>query len=146
MTTDIAVAIVDTSALVALFNRDDKHHAGVRAAVARTGHLVVSPCVLTELDYLLATRQGPAVSNRALEYIAGRTASGRWEVPALAPHLLAARAVLADYPSVGLADAMNVVLAREFRTNTVATLDRRHFRMLRPLTVHDAFRLLPDDM
>jgi len=41
---------------------------------------------------------------------------------------------------------MNVVLAREFRTDVIATLDRRHFRMLRPLTKHDAFRLLPDDI
>jgi uncharacterized protein len=51
--------------------------------------------------------------------------------------------VLADYPAIGLADATNVVLAREFRTDVIATLDRRHFRMLRPLTKHDAFRLLP---
>jgi uncharacterized protein len=54
--------------------------------------------------------------------------------------------VLADYPAIGLADATNVVLAREFRTDVIATLDRRHFRMLRPLTKHDAFRLLPDDI
>lgn len=43
------------------------------------------------------------------------------------------------------ADAMNVVLAREFRTDVIATLDR-HFRMIRPITGHDAFRLLPDDV
>jgi predicted nucleic acid-binding protein len=54
--------------------------------------------------------------------------------------------VLTDYPAIGLADAMNVVLAREFRTDVIATLDRRHFRMLRPMTKHDAFRLLPDDI
>src|ERR1035441_2892094 len=54
-------------------------------------------------------------------------------------------AVLGDYPAIGLADAMNVVLAREFRTDVIATLDRRHFRMIRPLTRHEAFRLLPDD-
>ncbi len=41
---------------------------------------------------------------------------------------------------------MNVVLAREFRTDVIATLDYRHFRMIRPLTPHDVFRLLPDDI
>jgi hypothetical protein len=41
---------------------------------------------------------------------------------------------------------MNVVLAREFRTDVIATLDRRHFRMLHPMTKHEAFRLLPDDI
>jgi hypothetical protein len=54
-------------------------------------------------------------------------------------------ALLGDYPAIGLADAMNVVLAREFRTDVIATLDRRHFRVIRPLTRHDAFRFLPDD-
>src|SRR6266704_5598402 len=69
-----------------------------------------------------------------------------WEVPGIAPMLLAAHAVLGDYPQIGLADAMNVVLAREFRTDVIATLDRRHFRMIRPMTRHDTFRLLPDDV
>ncbi len=54
--------------------------------------------------------------------------------------------MLDDYPAVGLTDAMNVVLAREFRTDVIATLDYRHYRMIRPLTAHDAFRLLPEDI
>ena len=41
---------------------------------------------------------------------------------------------------------MTAVLAREFRTDVIATLDRRHFRMICPMTRHDAFRLLPDDV
>src|SRR6266700_3109825 len=134
----LPVVIADTSALIAFFNETDAHHAAVRAGIAQTGHLVVSPYVLTELDYLVATRQGPGPAAAALEYIAGR-----WEVPGIAPMLLAAHAVLGDYPPIGLADAMNVVLAREFRTDVIATLDHRHFRVVRPLTPHSAFRLLP---
>jgi hypothetical protein len=38
---------------------------------------------------------------------------------------------------------MNVVLAREFRVDVIAAFDHRHFRTIRPLTPHDAFRLLP---
>jgi predicted nucleic acid-binding protein len=140
------VAIADTSALIAFFNETDQHHQAVRVGVAQVGHIVVSPCVLAELDYLIATRQGPRAAREVLAYIAGRVAGGRWEVPAIGALLLAAHAVLDDYPSVGLADAMNVVLAREFRTDVVATLDNRHFRMIRPLTRHDGFRLLPDDI
>jgi predicted nucleic acid-binding protein len=146
MTEALPVAIADTSALIAFFNDTDKHHAAVREGFARVGHLAVSPCVLTELDYLIATRQGPPAAKATLAHIAGRAAAGRWEVPEIGPHLLAARAVLDDYPVIGLADAMNVVLAREFRTDVIATLDRRHFRMIRPLTPHHAFRLLPDDV
>jgi predicted nucleic acid-binding protein len=142
----LPVVIGDTSALIAFFNETDVHHVAVREGFAQTGHLVVSPCVLTELDYLIATRQGPAPAKEALGFIAGRVAAGRWEVPAIGPLLPVAHAVLDTYPAVGLADAMNVALAREFRTDVVGTLDRRHFRMIRPLTPHDAFRLLPDDV
>ncbi|SDK69131.1 hypothetical protein SAMN05216298_1194 [Glycomyces sambucus] len=144
-TTSIPVAIGDTSGLIAFFNADDKHHAAARATIASIGHLVVSPCILAELDYLLATRKGPHVSNPILGYIASRVASGRWEVPGIGPMLPAVHAVLQDYPGIGLADATNVVLAREFRTNAIVTLDWKHFRMIRPLTPHEAFHMLPGD-
>lgn len=146
MTADLPVVIADTSALLAYFNEEDHHHAAVRRGVARCGHLLISPCVLAELDYLLATRHGSRTARTVLQHVARRAASGRWEVPDIGSHLLAAHTVLADYPGIGLADAMNVVLAREFRTDVVATLDRKHFRMVRPLTSHHSFKLLPDDV
>lgn len=142
----IPVAIADTSALIALFNSADRHHQAVRAGIAQVGHLVVSPCVLAEFDYLVASRQGPQQARAALAYINGRTATGRWEVPPISSGLVAAHALLGDYPQIGLTDAVNVVLAYENRTDVIATLDRRHFRMIRPLTSHDSFRLLPDDV
>jgi uncharacterized protein len=142
----LPVAIADTSALIAFFNAADNHHQSVRAGIGEVGHLVVSPCVLTEFDYLVASRSGPGPAHAALGYINGRVATGRWEVPPIGPSLVAAHALLGDYPSIGLADAMNVVLARGYRTDVIATLDRRHFRMIRPLTRHAAFRLLPDDV
>lgn len=146
MADPVPVAIADTSCLIAFFNEKDKHYQATRSGFALTGHLVVSPCVLTELDYLLATRQGPDTANSVLDYVAGRTAAGRWEVPAIGPLLPAARAVLDDHPEIGLADSVNVVLAQEFQTDVIATLDYRHFRMIRPLSPHDAFRLLPEDI
>jgi uncharacterized protein len=146
MTDPLPVVVADTSALIAFFNESDKHHNAVRDGIAEAGHLVVSPCVLTELDYLVATRQGPPAAGAIIRYVASRVAAGRWEVPGIGPFLLAAHAVLEDYPVIGLADAMNVVLAREFRTDVVATLDQRHFRVIRPLTSHRAFRLLPADV
>jgi predicted nucleic acid-binding protein len=146
MADPVPVAIADTSGLIAFFNTTDKHHHATRRGVALAGHLVVSPCVLTELDYLVATRQGPQAANSIIGYVASRVAVGRWEIPPIGLLQLAARAVLDDYPAIGLADAMNVVLAREFRTDVIATLDYRHFRMIRPLTPHAAFRLLPEDI
>jgi uncharacterized protein len=146
MPDSLPVAIADTSALIALFNATDRNHELVRTGIGRVGHLVVSPCVLTELDYLIATRSGRGPARAALAYINGRVATGRWEVPSIAPNLVAAHTLLGDYPSIGLADAMNVVLAMAYNTDVVATMDRRHFRMIRPLTRHDSFRLLPDDV
>ena len=146
ITDPLPVVVADTSALIAFFNETDKHHNAVREGIAQAGHLVVSPCVLTELDYLIATRQGPPAAGAILRNVASRVAAGRWEVPGIGPLLLAAHAVLQDYPAIGLADAMNVVLAREVRTDVIATFDHRHFRVIRPLTRHSAFRLLPDDL
>jgi len=146
MTDSLPVVVADTSALIAFFNNTDKHHNPVQKAIAQAGHLVVSPCVLTELDYLVATRQGTPAAVAIIRYAASRVAAGRWEVPAIGPLLLAAHAVLEDYPAIGLVDAVNVVLARDFRTDVIATLDHRHFRAIRPLTPHSAFRLLPADV
>lgn len=36
-------------------------------------------------------------------------------------------------------------MASEYHTDSILTLDRRRFRMVRPLTGHTAFRLWPDD-
>lgn len=147
MTSDpVPVAIAGTSALIAFFNSADKHHAAVRSGIAQVGHLIVSPCVLAEFDYLVASRNGPGPARSALGYVNGRVATGRWEVPPTDPGLVAAHAVLGDYPQIGLTDALNVILAHQFHTDVIATLDQRHFRMVKPLTRHDSFRLLPHDV
>lgn len=59
--------------------------------------------------------------------------------------MLAVRRAYVDL-NLDLVDAVAVVLAAEYRTDVVLTLDRRDFRAIRPLTGHGAFRLLPDDL
>lgn len=148
---EIPVAIADTNALYRLFTPKDPRHAAHRDALGAVGHLVVSPMVLTELDYLLTSRVGAGASMNALDFIARQVESRRFEVPEVAPHLRSAMAVMRGYQDsdggqgVGLADAINVVLAAAFQTADLFTTDR-HFRMMRPLTAHGAFRLLPDDL
>ena len=44
--------------------------------------------------------------------------------------------------AIGVAHAANVVLADRYRTTTIATLDRRHFSVLRPLS-GGYFAILP---
>nr|WTB34951.1 PIN domain-containing protein [Streptomyces sp. NBC_00830] len=148
---EIPVAIADTNALYRLFTPKDPQHAAHRDALSAMGHLVVSPMVLTELDYLLTARVGAGASMNALGFVARQVEARRFEVPEVAPHLRSAMAVMRGYQDadggqgVGLADAMNVVLAAAFQTADLFTTDR-HFRMMRPLTAQGAFRLLPDDL
>ena len=125
--------IVDTSVLLAYFNRlEPDHVAAVSAIDATIEPLVVSPFVIAELDYLAATRLGVEAEIALLTELAG----GAWELPAFgADDLAMARDVIERYAdqAIGVADASIVVLAARFGTRTVATLDRRHFEVLRPL-------------
>jgi predicted nucleic acid-binding protein len=126
--------IVDTSALLAFFDRSEPDHAAVTAALeASTEPLVVSPYVIAELDYLVGSRLGTEAELAILRELAG----GAWDLPAFdAADIAEACAVIDRYADqeIGLADASTVVLAARRRTLAIATLDRRHFEILRPLS------------
>jgi uncharacterized protein len=134
--------IVDTSALYEFFNASGRDHASVVAAVdAHNGPLVLSPYVLAELDYLVSTRLGVDAELALLDQVA----SGVFELPITpASDVAAMRDVVARYndQQIGLADASLVVLAAQYRTRRVLTLDRRHFMVLRSLA-GEPFTLLP---
>ena len=134
--------IVDTSALLAFFDTDEPDHAAVTAVLdAATEALVISPYVLAELDYLVASRLGVSAELAVLRELAG----GAWDLAAFGTEDLAqAQAVVERYAdqSIGLADASIVILAARYQTRTVVTLDRRHFGVLRPID-GDSFRILP---
>lgn len=144
----VPVAIADTSALLAVFNRKDDAHTSCVDARAQVGHLVISPLVLAELDYLISHRIGVDAAITALDHILEKVDVRRYEVPNLAPHLHTARALMGVYRKmdIGLTDAVNATLAAHFRTDAVFTLDREHFRAIRPVSGHTCFRLLPDDL
>lgn len=134
--------IADTSGLLALFNRREPAHAAARAAVAdASDSLVISPLVIAEVDYLVATRMGVAAE---LEVLA-QLASGAYQLAALdAGDLRRVRTVIERYhgQSIGAADASLVVLADRHATRKLLTLDRRHFDVVRPLA-GGRFTLLP---
>ena len=134
--------IVDTSALLAYFDAGEPRHTDVAAAIdASDGLLVVSPYVIAEVDYLVLTRHGPEAERAVLAELTG----GAWELAAMTRERLAMAARIvqryADVP-IGVTDTSNIVLAREYQTDTIATLDRRHFTILR-FDDGSAPRLLP---
>ena len=135
--------VADTSGLLALFNAREPAHASVKRAIGEgTDALVVSPYVVAELDYLVATRLGVEAELAVL----GELAGGAYHHAALTDAELADCAELirryADQ-AIGVTDASLVVLARRFGTRRILTLDRRHFSVLRPLD-GGRFKLLPD--
>ena len=125
--------IADTSGLLALFNRREPAHERVASAVAEApGPLVISPFVVAELDYLLATRLGVEAELAVLRELA----AGAYELSSLGPGDLEVCAdLVARYrdQEIGVTDASLVVLARRHQTRTILTLDHRHFGVLRPL-------------
>ncbi|MPZ54813.1 MAG: PIN domain-containing protein [Acidimicrobiia bacterium] len=124
--------IADTSGLLAFFNAEEPAHTPVVTAVEASDEpLVVSPFVIAELDYLVASRYGVDAELAVLEELMG----GAW---LLAPFdhsdLEKAVRVVARYrdQDIGVADASLVVLADRFGTRRLLTLDRRHFEVVRP--------------
>ncbi|RPK81893.1 PIN domain-containing protein [Streptomyces sp. ADI98-10] len=145
------IAVADTNALYRLLDPRLTGHEAHKKALGTISHLIISPFVLAELDYLITTKAGADKALRAARFIERNVATRRFEIPPVGAHLSAAIAVAEGYvdadggKGIGLADAMNVALAAAYRTEVVFTSDR-HFRMVRPLTGHKAFRLLPDDL
>lgn len=134
--------IVDTSALLALFDTDEPDHRAVADVLEDASEpLAVSPYVVAELDYLVATRLGVTAELAVLRELAG----GAWDLPDIDGEDVArASAIIERYADqeLGIADASMVVLASRYRTRTIVTLDRRHFGVVRPLN-GGRFTILP---
>ncbi len=105
------------------------------------GPFVVSPYVVEELDCLLLDRLGVDAELTAL----GELGSGAWELAQFyAAGLRTAHQIIERYrdQEIGVADASLVVLAAQYHTDRILTLDRRHFGALRTLG-GGAFTILP---
>lgn len=136
--------VLDTSGLLAAIDASQRHHAAAAAVLrASGGPLLLSPFVLAELDYLLATR----VSAPAAAAFLDQVANGAYRLePMAAGDIARCAEIIGRYRDLqlGVADASLVVLAERHRTNDILTLDERHFRVVdgpgrRP------FRILPAD-
>jgi len=134
--------VADTSGLLALYNAAEPAHAAVSRLVAELREpLIVSPYVVAELDYLVATRVGPRAALGVLRELSG----GAYMLPCLsADDLVVAGDVVERYADLqlGVADASLVLLADRYATSRLLTLDRRHFDVVRTLG-GATFTLLP---
>jgi predicted nucleic acid-binding protein len=138
------VIVLDTSGLLAAIDSSQRFHDAAKEVLGgAVDPLILSPFVLAELDYLLATRVGREAELALLEEVARVTYRlASFSIGDMAE----ARRIIVQYPDlrIDLADASNVVLANRHDTLDMLTLDERHFRTLsgpggRP------FRVLPAD-
>ena len=133
--------LVDTSGLLAALDAAQRHHRDAAASLAAASPpLLLSPFVLAELDYLLATRVGLAARMSPL----GEVQRGALQLETFsATDVRAAGAIIHADLGISLADASIVVLAARHKIQDILTLDQRHFRLL---AANDKqFRLLPAD-
>src|SRR6266851_2408609 len=136
--------VCDTSAVLAAYGHDEVRREEVlRTLKGEAEPLIMSPFVLGELDYLVASRANVEAELRVLDDVA----NGAYSLAEFTRHDVAqAAGVVRQYRdlNVGLADASIVVLAARYNTTRVLTFDQRHFRAMKPL--HAAsFTLLPAD-
>ena len=134
--------LADTGPLVAGANSRDRHHQASRDLLLKhPGPLLVPAPVVVEVCQLLASRQG-ADAEAAFLTTLGTDALTVVDLEA-ADYTRAAALVqqYADLP-LGAVDACVIAVAERLRLSEIATLDRRHFTVVRPAHV-DAFTLLP---
>ena len=134
--------VADTGALIALFDRSDRHHEAIRRLYEDNPDRWVLPwAVLPEVDYLTATHLG----QRAQELWLADLSSGAFNVEWGRPEdLAAAERLCRRYKAlrIGLVDAVVVAVAERLRASAIATLDLKHFGAI---TIKGRPRLLPRD-
>ena len=143
------IVVVDASAVIAASDCNARESAACREILQQAGTVIISPFVLTEVDHLAKARFGSRARTAIIDFVIAQARQTRFQIPETGIEILdIARLVQKQYASLDLdlANAVNVALAAQYRTDTMLTLDRRGFRAVRPLTPHKWFRLLPDDL
>lgn len=135
--------LVDTSGLLANYDRGDRYHAASARTLVDSQPRILSPFVLAELDYLISKVAGQAAELMVLQDVS----QGAYQLESMSgSDIAAATRIIERYPDLklGLADASIVVLAERYDCRDILTLDQRHFRAIRA-SDGEPFRLLPHD-
>jgi uncharacterized protein len=119
--------VADTGAVLALFDRRDRHHAAVRAVFEEAPDAWVLPwAILPEVDYLVATELGRKAQETWLADLADGAFVVEWGRDGDLP---SAQRIDRRYKSLhlGLVDAVVIAVAERLHAGAIATLDLRHF-------------------
>ena len=134
--------VADTGALIALFDRSDRHHDDCRLLYEENPDAWVLPwAILPEVDYLTATHLGPRAQDLWLADLAAGSFNVEWGRP---EDLTAAERLCRRHKDlrIGLVDAVVIAVAERLRAAAIATLDLKHFGAV---AIKGRPRLLPRD-
>ena len=119
--------VADTSAVVALLDRDDKHHHVLRAAFeAQPDDWVLPWAILPEVDHIVASRLGAAAARAFRADLAEGAFVVGWGESADLPRAIELDEAYGDL-SLGLVDAVVMAMAESLGAVAIATLDQRDF-------------------
>jgi uncharacterized protein len=134
--------LVDAGPLYAYVDADDDHHGECLDLLeTHRGPLMVPMLVVTEVAYLLSSRLG---TDAEVRFLADLAAGNFIPEPVDAEDWLRIAELVHRYGDLplGTVDASIIAAAERLTITDVATLDRRHFNVVRPNHVA-ALRLLP---
>lgn len=134
--------ILDTGPLYASLDRRDADHMACRHLIENTEERLVIPApVLVEVDYWIHTRLHPGVLVALLDDIA----AGAYRIEELQGRDYVRVRELCDRfadADIGFVDAAVLTIVERLDEAKLATLDHRHFGVLRPRHV-ESLQLLP---
>jgi predicted nucleic acid-binding protein len=134
--------IVDTGPLFAAAAARDTDHARCVELLSTARRPILVPAlVVADVAYFLASRLGPPAEAAFAKAIA----DGELQVQsATAQDWERIHSLVVEYQDLplGMVDASLVALAERLEVTTIATLDRKHFSVVRPRHT-DHFALLP---
>lgn len=135
--------ILDTGPLYASLDRSDADHAACRALIeAAQEPLVIPAPVLVEVDFLISRHLHPG----AMVALLGDIVDGAYSVEDLTPTDYRRVGELCDRyadADIGLVDAAVMAIVERLDEPKLATLDRRHFSLIRPRH-RESITLLPN--
>lgn len=127
---------------MALLDADDKFHESCAELFAtHSGPLVIPALCVAEVAYLAGSRDGWRSEVRFLSALAAGDLTVEQLHPADMERITELVGRYRDLP-LGTTDASIVAAAERLGVTTIATLDRRHFGVVRPAHA-DSFELVP---
>ena len=119
--------VADTGAIVALVDRDDRHHRALREAFESDPDAWVLPwAILPEVDYILASRLGADVAQAFRLDLAEGAFFVAWDDGVDLRRAVELDEAYGDL-GLGLVDAVVMAMSERLEARAIATLDLRDF-------------------